>query len=51
MTQQYDAIVLGLGAMGSAACYHLARSRRYPIDFLSLSRFGGASRESASVGA
>jgi sarcosine oxidase len=25
MTQPYDAIVLGVGAMGSAACWHLAR--------------------------
>ena len=24
MTQRYDVIVIGLGAMGSAACYHLA---------------------------
>lgn len=25
MSKKYDAIVLGVGAMGSAACYHLAR--------------------------
>lgn len=25
MMERYDAIILGLGAMGSAACYHLAR--------------------------
>ena len=24
MSNQYDVIVVGLGAMGSAACYHLA---------------------------
>ncbi|MEO7124620.1 MAG: N-methyl-L-tryptophan oxidase [Nakamurella sp.] len=47
MSESYDVIVLGLGGMGSAAAYHLARRG---VRVLGLDRFGPAHDQGSSHG-
>ena len=47
MSESYDVIVLGLGGMGSAAAYHLARRG---VRVLGLERFGPAHDQGSSHG-
>src|SRR5256885_6690697 len=44
---QFDVIVAGVGAMGSAACYELARRK---VDVLGLEQFGVAHDRGSSHG-
>jgi sarcosine oxidase len=47
MSVQYDVIVLGIGAMGSAACYYLARQG---VHVLGLEQFGVPNEMSSHTG-